>query len=193
MTHHFLYWLDTGWWCLSLMSAPIPCVSMACLLLMRLPWLDGLSVHFAACSWPLVAWMFPWAFVLYVLPPSWARPCLIVSYSFSNPSFSPFVGLLALFPCHSVILVVLLYDSCLLGSFWGLLHTFPLLNSHGQYYHWASIHTILGFLDPFQCFWASLAHLILLGILGPFPFLGHPQPVSFSWASSTHFTPMGLC
>ena len=65
-----LYWLGTDWWCLSLMHASLPCVSMACLLLMHLSWFEGLSVHSAAHSWPLVAWMFPWAFVLYVLLPS---------------------------------------------------------------------------------------------------------------------------
>ena len=40
----FLYWLGTGWWCLSLMHAPILCVSKTCLLLMRLPWPGGSSV-----------------------------------------------------------------------------------------------------------------------------------------------------
>ena len=82
---------------------------------------------------------------------------------------------------------MLLYDSCLLGSFWAYCILSLCLIPLAQYYHWASIHTILGFLDPFLCFWASLAHLILLGILGPLLSLGHPQPVSFSWASSTHF------
>ena len=50
LTHDppLLYWLGTGWWYLSLMRAPLPCVSKACLLLMRLPWLKGLSVCFVA-------------------------------------------------------------------------------------------------------------------------------------------------
>ena len=150
MAHHFLYWLGTGWWCLSLVHASLPCVSMACLLLMDFPWLEGLSVYSAARSWPFVAWMFPWAFVLYVLLPSWARPCLIVAYSFSNPSFAPFIGLLALLPCHSVIPAVLLYDPCLLGSFWACYILSLCLIPVAQYYHCASIHTILGFLDPFH-------------------------------------------
>ena len=58
MAHHFLYWLGTGWWCLSFVHAPLPCVSIACLLFMCLPWLEGLSVHSTACSWPFMVWMF---------------------------------------------------------------------------------------------------------------------------------------
>ena len=59
-----LYWLGTSRWCLSLVRAPLPCVSMACLLFMHLPWLKGLSACSATRSWPLVAWMSVWAFIL---------------------------------------------------------------------------------------------------------------------------------
>ena len=38
-------------------------------------------------------------------------------------------------------------------------------------------------------FWASLAHFILLDILGLFHFLGHPRPISFPQASPTHSNP----
>ena len=110
-----------------------------------------------------------------------------MTYSSSNPSFAPFVGLLTLLPCHSVIPAVLLYDPCLLGSFWACCILSLYLIPVAQYYHWASIHTILGFLDPFLCFWASLAHLFLLGIHDPFPFLGHSQPILLSWAFATFF------
>ena len=154
---------------------------------MYLPWLEGLSIHSAACSWLLVAWMFPWAFVLHVLLPSWAGPCLIMAFSFSNPSFAPFIGLLALLPCHFVIPAVLLYDPCLLGSFWACCKLSLCLILVAQYYHWASTHTILGFLDPFHCFWAPLAHLILLGIPDPFPFLGHNRPILLPWAFAKSF------
>ena len=112
-----LYWLGTGWWCLSLVRATFPCVSMACLQLIRLQWPEVLSVHSTARSWPFMAWMVLWAFVLYISLTSWARSCLIVSFSFFNPSFALFIGLLALLPCHSVIPVMLLYGPCLLGSF----------------------------------------------------------------------------
>ena len=112
-----LYWLGTSWWCLNLVCAPLPCVSIACLLLMRLSWLEDSFMHSATCSWPLVAWMSLWAFVLYVSLPSWAGPYLIVGFSFSNKFFTPSVGLLALLPYHFVILVVILFDLCLLGLF----------------------------------------------------------------------------
>ena len=53
----FLYWLGTCWWCLSLVHAPLPCVSKVCLLFMRLPWPRGSSMCSAIHSWPLVAWI----------------------------------------------------------------------------------------------------------------------------------------
>ena len=150
---------------------------MACLLLMRSPWLESLSVHSTSRSWPLVAWIFPWTFILYVLLPSRARPYFIVAYSFSNPFFASFTDLLALLPCHSVIPIVLLFNLRLLGLFW----TCCMLNSSGPVLSlgWYSCY-FLGFLDPFHCFWAPLAHLILLGILDSFPFLGHPLLWAFA-------------
>ena len=50
-----LYWRGTSWWCLSLVYAPLPCVSIACLLLIRLPWLESSSMHSTTHSWPLMA------------------------------------------------------------------------------------------------------------------------------------------
>ena len=91
--------------------------------------------------------------------------------------FSPFVGLLALLPCHSVILVVVLFDPCLLGFFWACSMLSFYLILVAQYYHWTSIHAILGFLDPFHCFRAFLAHFLLFR---------HPQPITFPWASLAH-------
>ena len=133
LTHSppFLYWLGTSWWCLSLVRAPLPCVSMACLLLMCFPWLEGLSVHFAARSWLIVVWIGIWAFVLYVLLPSWVRPCLIMDFSFSNPLFAIFMGLLAFLPCHFVSLAVLLFDLCLLCLFWACYKLSLCFNSSG--------------------------------------------------------------
>ena len=46
-----------------------------------------------------------------------------------------------------------------------------------QYYHCACIHASSGFFNPFHCLRASLANFFLLG---------HPQPISFPWASSAH-------
>ena len=117
-------------------------------------------------------------FFINVLLPSWAGPYLIVGFYFSNPFFALFVGLLALLPCYSVILAVLLFDSCLLGLFfWAYCMLSLCLILVAKYYHWASDHAILGLLGSFHRFRASLAHFIILGILGPFKF----------------FIPMGLC
>ena len=118
-----------------------------------------------------------WAFVLYSLLASWAWPCLIVGFSFSNPFFIPLASLLVLLPHHSVIPAVSLFTSCLLGLFLACYMLSLCLIPMAQQYHWASIYATLGFLGPFHCFWASSAHFILLGILGLFPFLGHSQSI----------------
>ena len=102
--------------------------------------------------------------------PSWARLYLIVGFSFSNPFFTPFMSRLALLPCHFVTPAVLLFGLCLLGLFWACCMFSLCLIPVARYYHWASIHAILGFLDQFHCFRASLAHFISLGILDPFQF-----------------------
>ena len=100
-----------------------------------------------------------------------------MGFSFFNPSLTLFTTKLTLLPFHSVIPVMLLFDSCLLGLFWAC-YMFSLhLILVAQYYHWASIHAVLGFLGPFHHFWASLAHFIILGILDPFHFLRHPRPI----------------
>ena len=154
-----------------------------CGLSMRLSWLEVSSVHSAARSWPLVAWISFWAFILYVLLPSWVGPCLIVGFSFSNPFFTPFASRLALLPCHSITHAMLFFDSCLLGLFWAYYMFSFCLILVAQYYHWASIHVVLGFLGPSHYFQVSLAHFISLGILCPFQFfipmlslLGFPDP-----------------
>ena len=99
-----------------------------------------------------------------------------MGFSFSNPFFAPFGGLLALLPCHSVIPAVLLFDPCLLGLFWANCMLSLCLIPVAQYYHWASIHAILGFLGPFHPFGHprpipilySYGHLLsLLGFPGP--------------------------
>ena len=118
-----------------------------------------------------------WAFVLYGLLLSWVGPCLIVGFSLFNPFFAPFVGLLAFLPCHYVILTMVLFDPCLLGFFWACCMLSFYLIPMTQYYHWASIHAILGFLDPFHYFRASLAHFLLFG---------HPRPITFPQATPAH-------
>ena len=82
---------------------------------------------------------------------------------------------LILLPCHPVIPAMLLFNLCLLGFFWASCMLSFNLILVAQHYHWASTHAVLVFLGPFHCSQASLAHFILLGILGPFHLLGHPQ------------------
>ena len=134
-------------------------------------------VHFAAHSWPLMAWTGFWAFILYGLLPSRAGPCLIMGFSLFNPLFASFVDLLAFLPCHSVIPAVVSFGSCLLGLFQACCMLSFYLVIGAQYYYWVCILTTSGFPNPFHCSWASLAHFFFLGILSPFPFLGHPRPI----------------
>ena len=114
-----------------------------------------------------------WAFILYVLLISWAGPCLIVGFSFFNPFLTLFMSRLILLPCHPVIPTMLLFNLCLLGFFWACSMLSFNLILVARHYHWASTHAVLGFLGPFHCSQASLAHFILLGILDHL--LGHPQ------------------
>ena len=144
---------------------------------MRLPWPGGLSACSVAYSLPLMAWTAFWAFILYGLLPSRAKPILIMGFSLLNPLFPPSVDLLAFLPCHSVIPAVVLFDPCLLGLFWTYCMLFFHLIIVTQNCHWVHIHATSGFLDPFHCLWASLAHFFLLR---------HPRPISFPWASSAH-------
>ena len=66
-------------------------------------------------------------------------------------------------PCHSAIPALVLFDPCLLGLFWACYMLFFHLIPVAQYYYQASIHTILGFLNPFHCLHASSAHFFLFG------------------------------
>ena len=90
------------------------------------------------------------------------------------------MGRLTLQSCHPVVPTMLLFDLVLAGPLLGLLYAFLLLNSSSP-----ALFTRLVLI----LFWASLAHFILLGILGPFHFLGHHPPISFHWVSLAHSSP----
>ena len=96
-----------------------------------------------------------------------------MGFSFSNPFLTLFASPLILLPFHLIIPAMLLFNLCLLGLFWACCILSFCSIPVAQHYHWAS--TILGFLGPFHCFRASLAHFILLSILDPFHLLGHPR------------------
>ena len=125
--------------------------------------------------------MFPRTFILYVLPPSWTGPCLIVAYSFSNPSFASFADLLALLLCHSVIHAMLLFDSCLLGFFWACC----MLNSSGPF-------LIQVFMLFFFFFGLSWPIPLLLGSLGSSHPFGHPQPIPILYSHGPLLSLLGF-
>ena len=100
--HHFLYWLDTGWWCLGLARALLLCMSKIYLLLMHLPWPGGFFAHFAAYPWLLMAWATFWFLILYGPLPlrlgfAWLWAFLLSAHSFAL--FYSFAFPAALF-CH---------------------------------------------------------------------------------------------
>ena len=160
MTHHFLYWLGTGWWCLGLASAS--------------PFLS--AAHAFAVIWRLVCTFccallasygvgcFPICHSLWLAPfKDWAL--LDHGPSFPWPILCSLRGLVSIFlPCYSAIPAVMLLNSILLGLF-RLAVYFPPSDS---------VYSLGLFL---HCLQALVSH---------FP-LGHPWPICFPWASSTFF------
>ena len=164
MTHHFLYWLSTHWWCMGLVCALLLCTSRTYPLLMRLSWSRGSSTHFAAHPWPFMAWTAFLFLIPYTLLLSWTRPCLIVGFSSFSLFFAPFVILL---PFSAIPL----YYSCH-GVIW-LVPAGPLRACRGFI-----LMLLWAFPDPFHCLWALLSHFFLLE---------HSWPICFSWASLACF------
>ena len=159
MTHHFLYWLGTSWWCLGLALASLLCMSKTCLLLMHLQWSRGSSAHSAALLWLFMAWTILWFPVLYGPLPLRTKLCWIVGlFSFSLLFHS---CSLATISCrtqyHSAIPIVMSFDPSLLGLFG------PIAYSSSNYSIWS-----LGFL--LYCLWAPAFHLFPLGHLWPICF-----------------------
>ena len=164
MTHHFLYWLGTCWWCLGLARAPLLCMSKTCPLSMRWLWSGGSSAYSVAHPWLLMAWAIFWFPILYGLLLLGARLCLIVGFSSFSLLFCSFLQSCYHFlPYHSAIPIVMLFDLSLLGLFG------PATYSSFNDSVWS-----LGFL--LHCLRAFVSHLFPLGILGPFAFLGHSRP-----------------
>ena len=167
MTHYFLYWLGTGYWCLDLARAPLLCMSKTCLLLMHLPWFGGSFAHSTAHPWLLMAWAIFWFPILYGLLPLKAGLCLIVGFSSFNLLFLLLPQSCYHFlPYHSTIPAVMLFDPSLLGLFG------PAAYSSLNDSIWS-----LGFL--LHCLWGLVSHLFMLGILGPFS--------AFPWVFTNSF------
>ena len=130
MTHHLLYWLGIGWWCLGLACAPLLCMSKTCPLLMRLSWSRGSSAHSTAPLWLLMSSAIFWFFILYGLLLLGVGLCLIAgSSSFSLLFYSFLQSCYHFLPYHSDIPAVMLFDpwpttSCIgwvqAGDVWAL-------------------------------------------------------------------------
>ena len=164
MTHHFLYLLGIGWWCLDLARAPLLCMFKTCLLLMHLPWSGGSSAHSATHPWLLTAWAIFWFPILYSLLPLGPVLCLIVGFS-SFRLLIYFFCSLATISCHTTPLFLLwcyLTQVC-----WASLGLLLLLLSMTQYGHWIHTHAILGFFITLLCGLFCPIYFFL-GILGHF-------------------------
>ena len=164
MTHYFLYWLGTGYWCLDLARAPLLCMSKTCLLLMHLPWFGGSFAHSTAHLWLLMVWAIFWFPILYGLLPLGAGLCLIVGSSSFSLLFYSF-SRLATISCRTTLPFLLwcyLTQAC-----WASLGLLLILLSMTQYGHWIFYYIICGLLCPIN---------FLLCILGPFAFVGLPWP-----------------
>ena len=160
MTHHFLYWLDIGWWCLGLAHAS-PSLPVA---------------HAFAVFWRLVCTFYR------VLLAFYGAGCFSICHSlwlasfgdwalldhgpsFPRPILCSLYGLVNIFLLYySIILAVMLLDSILLGLFGSAIY-FPPSDS---------VYSLGLFL---HCLWALVSHLPL----------GHPWPICFPWTSSAFF------
>ena len=151
-------------------------MSKTCLLLMRLPWRlvytswrSSLTSYGMSClliSHPFMAhyplglgcvwlWAFPHSAHSFVLFCSLAFPAI----PFATPA-------------------MMLFDPSLLGLFGSTAHS-PLNDSMWSFR--LCIALLMGSFVPFISFWASLASLLSVGFLGPFP------NSAFSWAFTNSF------
>ena len=116
-----------------------------------------------------------------------AGPCLIMGFPLFNPFFAPSVVLLPFLPYHSTVPTMVLFDLCLLGLFGPTVCSFLndsiwLLDLYSCYFGLSQPITLLvGSFVPFLSSWVSLAHLLSLGILGPF------SSSTFSWVFTNSF------
>ena len=160
MTHYFLYWLGTGWWCLGFARASP----------------SSTAAHAFAMFWRLVCTF------CHALLASYGVGCFLICYSswlasfgdwafldhgpsFPQPILYSLRGLVSIFlPYYFAIPAVMLLDSILLGLFGPTVYFPPsdLVYSLGLFLH---------------CLRAPMSH---------FP-LGHSWPACFPWAFSTLF------
>ena len=128
-------------------------------------WPTQSAIHF---------WIFSSSPFLYGLPHLRARPCLMVDFTFLQPTlFSATIS------CHTTLSFLL--RSCCPNP------TGPLWACHLFFSQWPStaidsfITSLAGSCVPFVFFWASLAHLLSLD------FLSHFLDLAFQWAFTEFF------
>ena len=120
-----------------------------------------------------------------------AEPCLIVGFPSFSSFFAPSVILLPFWSYHFAVPAMVLFDQCLLGLFWACCMFISQLVTMTQYSHWIytscyfglswPITLLVGSFGPFLPPWASLAHSLSLGILGPF------SNSAFTWVFTNSF------
>ena len=140
-----------------------------------------------------MVWATFWLPILYGLLPLGARLCLIVGFSSFNPLFCSFLQSCYHFlPYRSIIPTVMLFDLSLLGLFGPAAYSSlnDLIWSFGLF-----ITLLAGSFVPFFP-WASLAHLLSLGFLGPFSNSTFPRAFTNSfrlpWPNYLILHPWGL-
>ena len=117
--------------------------------------------------WLLLAWVVFQSAILYNVLLSGVGPCWIMGLSSPRPSLCSLRGLVSIFlSYHSAISAVILIDSILLASLGLPFISLPMT----QCVHWVFSYIVCGLLCPISS-WASLAHLLSLGFLDPFPIL----------------------
>ena len=140
----------------------------------------GLSAHPANHPWLLIAWVVYWSFILLWLAALWGWAFFYYGLFLIQPILLFFSIVLHFLPYHSATLVVMLFDPSLLGLF-GSATRSPLNDSMWSF--GLCIALLIGSFVPFISFWASLAHLLSLGFLNPFPNFVFPwachQPLTF--------------
>ena len=170
--HQTISFLTSGPWPTILVLAgyrlvvPRPCAYFTSFVCWKLVYCScvchGLKAHL--CILPLILdllWrelFFDLSFFIGLLL-SRAEPCLIVGFSPFSPFFALSIVLFSFLPYHSIIPVIVLFDSCLLG----LLGLLPILLSMTQYGHWIYTHATLGFLNPLHFSWTPLSHHSCIG------------------------------
>ena len=126
--------------------------------------------------WLLMAWVIFWFSVLYGLLLRAGFCWIVGSSSFILLFYSFLQSCYHVLPYHSIIPAVMLFDQSLLALFWVCCLFFS---------QWLNmiiglfITLLVGSCVPFISSWASLAHLLSLGILYPFS--------AFPWAFTNSF------